>query len=151
VKDKVREDLIKKKAIDAAQQKAAAMASAVKTTPGDFAKAAKAAGVEVKSTELVARGSALPDIGQSDAVDAAAFALPPGAVSDPISTDNAIVIARVVERKDVTPAELTAARTNLRDELLNERKSRFYSAYMAKAKTRMKIRVDRETLRAVVT
>jgi peptidyl-prolyl cis-trans isomerase D len=151
VKDKVREDVIKKKAIETARQKAVSTAAALKTKPGGFAGAAKAAGLEVKTTELVARGSALPDIGQSDAVDAAVFALPAGGVSDPIRTDTAIVLAHVVERKDATPAELATARAGFREELLNERKGRFFSAYMTKAKTRMKIRIDRDTLRSVVT
>lgn len=151
VKDKVREDVIKKKAIEAARQKAAALATAARIRPADLAKAAKAAGLEAKTTEPIARGSALPDIGQSDAVDAAVFALPAGGVSDPVPTDNAIVVARVVERKDVTPVELAAARAGLRNELLNERKGRFFAAYMSKAKEKMRIRIDRETLRSVIT
>ena len=46
---------IKQKAIEAARQKAAAIAAQMKT--GDFAAAAKAAGLEVKTTDLIARGA----------------------------------------------------------------------------------------------
>jgi peptidyl-prolyl cis-trans isomerase D len=147
VKDRVRNDVIQKKAVDAAKQKAASLAASLKA--GDFAKAAKAAGLEVKPTELVARGATLPDVGQSDAVDAAVFALPAGAVTDPIQTDNAIVVARVVEKKEVTPAEVASGRATMRTELLNERRGRFFASYMTKAKQRMNIRINPETLRRV--
>jgi peptidyl-prolyl cis-trans isomerase D len=148
VKDRVRQDVIVKKAVDAARQKAASLSASLKA--GDLAGAAKAAGLEVKTTELVARGSALPDVGQSDAVDAAVFALPAGAVTEPIQTDNAIVVARVVEKKEVTPAEVEAGRAAMRTEVVNERRSRFFASYMTKAKQRMNIQIDSETLRRVI-
>jgi peptidyl-prolyl cis-trans isomerase D len=149
VKEKVREDVLRKKGVDAASQKAASIAASLKG--GDFAKAAKTAGLDMKTTELVARGSALPDVGQSDVVDRAVFTLPAGAVSDPIQTDGAIVIAHVVERRDVTPSEIESGRATLRQEMLNERRGRFFAAYMTKAKQRMKIRINQETLRQVIT
>ena len=148
VKDCVREDVILKKAVDAARQKAASLSASLKA--GDFAKAAKAAGLEVKTTELVARGLALPDVGQSDAVDAAVFALPAGAITEPIQTENAIVVARVVEKKEVTPAEVAAGRAEMRTEVMNERRGRFFASYMTKAKQRMNIRINPETLRRVI-
>jgi peptidyl-prolyl cis-trans isomerase D len=147
VKDRVRNDVIVKKAVDAAKQKAASLAASLKT--GDFTKAAKAAGLDVKTTELVPRGSTLPGVGQSETVDAAVFALPAGAVTDPIQTENAIIIARVAEKKDVTPAEVAGGRTAMRAELLNERRGRFFASYMTKAKQRMNIRINPDTLRRV--
>ena len=66
VKDRVKEDLTKQKAKELARQKAAAFGGAVKGA-GDMAKAAKAAGVEVKTTELIAREAPLPEIGVSPA------------------------------------------------------------------------------------
>jgi hypothetical protein len=39
----------------------------------------------------------------------------------------------------VTEDEVVAGRPQLRDELLNERRNRFYAAYMAKARERMRI------------
>ncbi len=148
-KDKVREDVTKQKAKDLALQKATAAAATLKGA-ADWTKAAKAAGVEVKTTELVARESPLPEIGVSAAVDAAAFALAAGAVSEPIVTDNAVVVVKVVERKQPTPAEIAAGRDALRDEMVNDRRSRFFSAYMQKAKAKMKIEVNRENVQKVI-
>ena len=52
----------------------------------------------MKTTELVARGAPIGDAGVSPAIDAVAFALPAGGVSDPIVTDNGAVVVKVVER-----------------------------------------------------
>ncbi|MGH9407891.1 MAG: peptidyl-prolyl cis-trans isomerase [Vicinamibacterales bacterium] len=147
VKARVRDDVLKQKAVEAARQKAASIDAALKTTQsGDFDKAAKAAGLDVKTTDLIARGSAIPDVGASPAVDDVAFALPQGGVSDPIVTDNGAAIIKVTERKDATPADLAAQQDSLRTELLNDRKNKFFSAYMTKARQRMKITVHRETI-----
>jgi peptidyl-prolyl cis-trans isomerase D len=149
VKDRVKEDLTRQKARDLALQKANALAAALKGS-GDMAKAAKAAGVEVKTTELVARDAPLPEIGVSPQVDAVAFAMTAGAVSDPIVTDNAVAVVKVVEHKQPTPAELAAERDRLREEMLTDRRGRFFAAYMQKAKAKMKIEVNRENLQRVI-
>ncbi|RPH35285.1 MAG: hypothetical protein EHM91_17430, partial [Planctomycetota bacterium] len=149
VKDKVKDDLTKQKAKDLAVQKATALAAALKAS-GDMAKAAKAAGLEVKTTELIARESALPEIGVSPEVDQVAFTLPAGTASDPIVTENAVAVVKVVEHKQPTATELAAERDGLRQEMLNDRRGRFFAAYMQKAKAKMKIEVNRENLQRVV-
>lgn len=148
VQARVREDVLKKKAVDAARQKAASISAQLKSDTFDAA--AKAAGVEVKATELIARGAAITDVGVSPAVDAAAFALPAGGVSDPIVTDAGAVIVKVLERKDATGEELAKGKQSLQDELLNERRNRFYGAYMAKAREKMKIEINSQVLAQVV-
>jgi peptidyl-prolyl cis-trans isomerase D len=148
VRDRVREDVVKKKALDVARQKAASVAATLKSA-ADFAAAAKAAGLEPRTSELVARGAALPDVGISPAVEQAAFTLPAGAVSDPISAGNAVAIVKVIQREP-PPAFDAAAKDSLRSDLLNDRRSRFFASYMTKAKERMKIRINRETLKKVV-
>lgn len=149
VRDRVREDVVKEKARDLARQKAQAVAASLKSA-ADFGKAAKAAGLESKSTELISRESPLPEIGISAAVDRVAFAMPANAVSDPITADTGVAIVKVVEKKDVTPADLVSGRDQLKQEMLADRKNRFFSAYMVKAKQKMKIEVNRETLQRVV-
>jgi len=145
VKDRVREAVLRRKALDAATARATELAATLRAS-SDFAAAAKAAGYEAKTTELVPRGTALPDVGTSAALDTAVFALPAGAVSDPLAGPSAVAIVHVVEKKDVSPQEIAAGQAALRDEMLQERRGRFFSAYMAKAKQRMKITIDRERL-----
>jgi peptidyl-prolyl cis-trans isomerase D len=145
VKDRVRDEVVKQKARDLSKQKAAEIAAKLKTAP-DFEKAAKAAGVEAKTTDLITQDSPIPDLGVAPAVEDAAFRLPVGAVSDPIATDNGTAVIKVVEKKSVTPEEWASSKDRFRDELLTDRRNRFFSAYMVKAKQKMKIEVNRESL-----
>ena len=149
VKERVREDLIKSKATEMSRQRASEIAAALKSSK-DFAAAAKAQGLEAKDTELVPRGSPLPDVGVSAEVERLAFTLPAGSVSDPIQTTDSTVIVRIVDRDEVTPDELRQAQEAFRAELLNERRGRFFSAYMGKAKEKMKVEVRNDVLQRVL-
>ena len=148
VKQRVRDDVLKKKAVDVAREQAAKIAAQLKS--GDFTDAAKAAGLEVKTTELITRGSPIGDAGASPAVEAAAFSLPVGGVSDAITTDTGAVVVKVLERKDPTADEIKAGVSNTKDQLLNERRGRFFAAYMTKAKERMTVRINRQVIAQVV-
>jgi peptidyl-prolyl cis-trans isomerase D len=147
VKDRVRDDVIKAKAIELAKAKAAQVSQSAK---GNFAAAAKSAGVDVKTTEFVPRGTALPDVGVSAAVDDAVFKLQAGETSQPISTENVVVVAHVKERQDIKPDALKAEHDNVRDELLQQRRQEFFAAYMTKAKAKMKIEYNDDTIKTLL-
>ena len=113
------------------------------------------------TTDFIARGAPVPDVGVSPAVDAVAFALPVGGVSDPIVTDTGAVIVKLLEKKEATAASAAAVETApgaepppskdaLKTELLNERRNRFYAAYMTKARERMKVTINRELIAQLV-
>ena len=55
-----------------------------------------------------------------------------------------------VARVPCTPEELTNNKDRFREELLGDRKNRFFSAYMAKAKQKMRIEVNRQALQRVI-
>jgi peptidyl-prolyl cis-trans isomerase D len=150
VKDKVRDEVVKQKAREASKQKAADLAAKLKSA-GDFEKAAKAAGVEAKTTDLIAQDAPIPDLGNAPAVTDAAFKLAQGAVSEPIATDNGTAVVKVLEKKEVTTEEWTTSKDKFREELLTDRRNRFFSAYMVKAKQKMKIEVNRESLQRAVS
>jgi len=150
VKDRVRDEVVKQKARDASRQKAADIAAKLKSA-SDFEKAAKAAGVEAKTTDLITQDSPIPDLGNAPAVTDAAFKLSAGGVSDPVATDNGTAVVKVLEKKEVTPEEWTTSKDKFREELLTDRRNRFFSAYMVKAKQKMKIEVNRESLQRAVS
>jgi len=149
VKDRVRDDVIKIRAAELSKQKAGEVASTLRSAK-NFAAAAKAQGLEAKDTQLITRGSPLPDIGVSPDADKAAFTLPVGSVSDPIATPSGTVIVRVAERQDVTPQAFRAAKETFRTQLLAERRDMFFASYMAKAKQNMKIQVNNDAVRRVL-
>jgi hypothetical protein len=144
-RDKVRDDVTREKAMELARQRAASLSAARST----FVNAARAAGAEVSTTDAITRGSVLPVIGVNDAVDRAAFALQVGEVSQPVSTDTAVVVVRLAERQDIVPATLEAERESIRGELADQRGGAFFDAYMTKAKSRMTIQYNDAALRAV--
>lgn len=146
---RVREDVTREKAAELLKSRAGTIAATLKAAP-DFAAAAKKGGYEIKTSELIARGGALPDIGANADVDKAAFGQPVGTVIGPIATLNGTVIARVAERADVTEAQIADGREALREELVNQRRDRFFSAYMAKAKTKLKIAIRQDVVTQVL-
>ncbi len=150
VKDRVREEVIKQKARDLSKQKAAEIAAKLKSA-SDFEKAAKAAGLEAKTTDLIAKDSPIPDLGNAPAVEEAAFKLPVGTVSDAIATDTGSAIVKVLEKQEVKPEDWASAKDRFREDLLTDRRNRFFAAYMAKAKQKMKINVNRESLQKAVS
>jgi peptidyl-prolyl cis-trans isomerase D len=144
VKDRVRDDALRQKAAELARARAQSLASELKT---DFTAATKQAGLEVKTTELIARGSTWPDVGISPALDAAAFSLPVGGVSGPIPTDAGTAVVHIVQREEIDGAALAAARDTLRNELLEAERNKFYSAYMQKVQDRFKTEINQDVLR----
>jgi peptidyl-prolyl cis-trans isomerase D len=149
VRERVRDDVIRERAAELAKGKAAEIATMLKGAK-DFAAAVKKAGLEVKTTELIARGAPIPDLGVSPDVDKVAFALPQGGVSDPISTPQGTAIVRVVEKTAVTDAEVTAGLDTVREELVNQRRDKFFSGYMVEAKKKLNVEINQETLQRAV-
>jgi peptidyl-prolyl cis-trans isomerase D len=150
VKDKVRQDAIRAKAAELSKQRANELAAGFKSAP-NFAAAAKAQGLEAKDTDLIARGAAIPDVGTNPEVDKAAFSLPVGGVSAPISTPEGTVIVKVVQRDEITPAQVKTGSEAFRAELLNERRTQFFNAYMGKARERMKVEINPEVVSRVTS
>jgi peptidyl-prolyl cis-trans isomerase D len=147
VRDRVREAFINERASAMARERASALAGAFKA---NFAGAAKSAGLTVQSSELIARGAAFPEVGASVPVETAAFALPAGAVSDPIATDRGTVVLRVAEKEAFVPEKLALEREQLRTQMSEERRGQFFASYMTKAKQKMSIDLNEETLKAMM-
>ncbi len=149
VKDRVRDAVLKNKAVEMAKLKAADAAPKLKVAT-DFGKAAKAAGVEPKPTEFITADAPLPDLGAAPEVMAQIFKLPKDAVSDVLMTPNGAVIVKVVDKAETSETDFTSNRDTFRTELLEDRRNRFFSAYMVKAKQKMKIEVNREAIARVI-
>jgi peptidyl-prolyl cis-trans isomerase D len=149
VKARVRDEVIRQKARDLGRRRATELAEKLKGA-SDFVAAAKSAGFEVQTSELITRDSPIPEVGIAPEVTDAAFRLPTGGVSDPISIETGATIVKVLEKQEVTPTELAANRDRFREELLTDRRNRFFTAYMAKAKQKMRIEVNQDALQRVV-
>ena len=141
VRDDVRENVIRKKALTLAQERAAEAARALGEAD-DFQAAAEEAEYAVGSSDMVGRGAPLPEVGVSAAVEAVAFAMEPGAVSEPVETGGTVAVVHLVEREDASAEDLEAQRDRLRDQLVATRQGQFFTAYMTRVKERLAIDID---------
>jgi peptidyl-prolyl cis-trans isomerase D len=146
VRDRVRDEYIVERAAAMARERASALAAAFKA---NFAGAAKTAGLTVQSSELIARGTAFPEVGVSVPVETAAFALGAGGISEPIATERGTVFVRVAEKQGIKPEAFAAERDQVRSQMLQERRGQFFASYMTKAKQKMTIDLNEETLQAM--
>ena len=149
VRAEVREEVLSRKALTLAREKATEAAASLREAD-DFAEAARAAELGVGTSELITRGSAFPEVGSNAALEAVAFELPIGGVSDAIEVGNATAVVHVVERQDVTPAELEESRETLRGELLQNRQNQFYGSYMTGVQEQLPINIDLAALELAV-
>jgi len=149
VKERVRDEVVRNKAKEFGLKKATEVAGKLKGS-ADFEKAVQAAGFKAQTTELITRDSPIPDLGMAPEVTEAAFALAPGTVSQPIATDTGSAVIKVLEKQEVSPQELAANKQKFRDDLLADRRNRFFAAYMTKAKQKMRIEVNREAVQKLV-
>ena len=140
VEARVRDDVIRRKAFAAAQERAAEAATLLQMAE-DFTQAAETEDLEVSTGESIGRGSAIPGVELNAAVEAAAFSLSAGDTSDPVVTDNSAVILHVHERQEATESDFQATRETLRNDIITERQGQFFAAYMENAKTRITIDV----------
>ena len=149
VKERVRDEVVRNKAKEFGLKKANEVAAKLKGA-ADFEKAVQAAGFKAQTTEMITRDSPIPDLGMAPEVTEAAFSLAPGTVSQPIATDTGSAVIKVLEKQEVTPQEMTANKQKFRDDLLADRRNRFFAAYMTKAKQKMRIEVNREAVQKLV-
>ena len=149
VRARVRDDVIQVKALDLARKKAGQIAATLKSAP-DFQAAAKAAGLATTTTDLLGREAVVPGVGLSPEIDAVAFTLAPGGVSGAISFAQGAAVIKVLERQETTAVAFATAKDAFREDLLSERRTRFYSAYMDRARERLRIAVDAEGLKRIV-
>ena len=138
---RVRDDVIRQKAFASAQERAAEVATLLKTAE-DFTQAAEAESLEVDTGDSVARGGAVPGVGLNVAVEAVAFSLSADETSDPVLTDDSAVILHVHERQEATASDFDATRETLRSEIIAARQNQFFAAYMENAKAKITIDVD---------
>jgi peptidyl-prolyl cis-trans isomerase D len=103
----------------------------------DLAAPAKALGLEANTSELVARGTAITDIGAASQLGAA-FTLPVGQTGDPVFLGANWVVFRVLEHQAPNMADLPNQRKEITDQMLQTRRQMAYEAFRAALENRLK-------------
>ena len=150
VEARVRDDVIRRKAFVTAQERANEIATTLQDAD-DFTAAAEGEELIVNSSDLIARGAAVPGVGLNADVEAMAFSMNVGETSDPVLTGNSAVILHVHERQEADDEDFETTRESLHQELVAERQSQFFSAYMENAKARITISIDLAALAQATT
>jgi len=107
------------------------------------------ADVEMSINESYLRGSELSDAGRSIAVETKAFELPIGELSEPLPSDNGFVIMRVLERSGFDAADFSDEKESFEQQLLNERRSRIWGAFVANLQSRYDVQIDWQAIRSI--
>jgi peptidyl-prolyl cis-trans isomerase D len=93
---------------------------AAKANGGDLAQAAKAMGLEVKTSELFKRDATVDGLGSANYFDLA-FNSPVGTVLEPVPMPDATVVARVAQRADADLSKLAEQRDQIREKLKGDK------------------------------
>jgi len=135
VRDKVRTDIVEEQALARARELAAQVRAGAEKS--GLEKAAAAAGLVRKETpSLTGRGQPLGDLGTGEALDAAAFALTQGSLSEPVRTTGGWAVLRVLEKKTAQAGELARQRGAVRAQLREQRRAELFRAFLASARER---------------
>jgi len=126
VRARVEEDYRADQAKVLAADKAKQFAAQAKT--GDFAKAAKAAGLTVKESKDFSEQESVVGLGSGSQL-AAAFTLMPGQTSDLVTLGANSVVFRVVSHTPANDADFGQQRDSIAEELLDRKRSLAFELY----------------------
>jgi peptidyl-prolyl cis-trans isomerase D len=99
----------------------------------DLAKAAKAVGATVKTSDLVGLTDQVPGLGQVGQIAPQLFDLQVGAISGPINAEQSGVVAKVTDKQQPSDADIAKNFDQTRDQLLEQRRSEAFNVFLSNA------------------
>jgi peptidyl-prolyl cis-trans isomerase D len=130
LRDAIRERLIQQKRVEALVPRARQIAQAV-VSGQSLEEAASKAGLDVEKTDMFTRVMTVPGIGRGNEAIGAAFGLPVGAVSQPITTDNGVYVIRVDRRATADRSAFEAQKEQQRTSMLERLRQARVQQFMA--------------------
>jgi len=97
----------------------------------DLAKAAKAVGATLKTSDLVGLSGQVPDFGQVGQVAPQLFEMAPGNISGAINAQRTGVVAKILDKQEPSADEIAKNFDQTRDQILAERRSEAFSVFMS--------------------
>ena len=136
VRDKAVSEFKQQKANELAKSKADELEKRVKAGE-KFAAAAKALGLDPKTSDSFARNGSVANLGSGKQL-APAFALKVGQVGPALSLGSNWAVYQVVERQDANPADLDKQKKEITDSLLKQKRELAFSAFQTSLNDRLK-------------
>lgn len=97
----------------------------------DLAKAAKAVGAKMETSDLVSPTGQVTDLGDVGQVAPQLFNLNVGNISDPIVTQRTGVVARIVDKQEPSTEDIAKNFDQTRDQLLAEQRNAAFSVFVS--------------------
>jgi peptidyl-prolyl cis-trans isomerase D len=129
-------DLKREKSTELAKSKSEELTKRAKAGE-KFDAAAKALGLEPKTTDSIARDGSIPGAASGKQV-AAAFNLKSGDVAPPLSLGQNWLAYRVAEKTEANPADFDNQKKQLTEELLQSKRTLAFDAFRTALDTRLK-------------
>jgi peptidyl-prolyl cis-trans isomerase D len=150
VKDRVRADLVEEKA--RAQALARAQELRARAQSEGLDKAASALGLARKETPApVGRDEPIGELGATQQLEDAAFALAPQTVSEPLPVPAGFAVLRVLEKTPFDPAAFAQQKAGVVTSLEQQRKQRLFQSYVDRARERFPVARHPAALRRVIS
>jgi peptidyl-prolyl cis-trans isomerase D len=136
VRDKIISELRQTKSQQLAQSKIEDLVKRVKAGE-KFDAAAKALGLEAKTSDLLARNGSIPGLGSAKQL-MPAFSLKTGDVGTPTPMGASWVAYQVVDKVEANPADLEAQKGKILDTLLQSKRNMAFDAFRISLEDRLK-------------
>lgn len=136
VRDKVIADLKQEKAAAEARAKSEELIKRVKAGE-KFDAAAKALGLEAKTSDEFARGGSIPNVASGKQL-ALAFQSKVGEVAPPLSLGNNWLVYEVVDKQEPNPAGFEKQKKEITDKVLQNKRSLAFEAFRTALEERLK-------------
>jgi peptidyl-prolyl cis-trans isomerase D len=137
VRDKVVTALKEQKASELAQQKAQDLDKRVKGGE-KFEAAAKALGLEAKTSELFARNGSIPNVANGKQLSAA-FTLKTGdVVPAPLSVGSNWLVYKIADKQEPNPADFDKQKAEITESLLQQKRNMAFDAFQTALDKRLK-------------
>lgn len=136
VRERVTADYRREKAADLGKTRAEELGKRARAGEA-LSSAAKALGLEAKTSEPFARIGSLSEVSSARQL-AAAFSLPVGQAGPPVFLGSNWVIYRVVEREDVKPEDFARLNKETEPQLLQAKRQLAYEAFRSALEERMR-------------
>ena len=143
-RDEITRRLRTQKKLDRLEAQAKALATAAASSTLEAA--AQQQNLTVTSSDVFTRGGFVPGMGRLNEAIGAAFSLPIGAVSNPIKTDEAVIVMRVDRRVEADRAKWEAQKATQRTSLTQGLRQQRIQAFLTQLRAAAEVEDNRKDI-----
>src|ERR1700720_2270772 len=136
VRDRVVAELKQQKSTEIARQKADDLEKRLKSAE-KFETAAKALGLDPKTSDLFARNGSITGAASGKQLSAA-FQMKPGDVGPPLNLGSSWFVYRILEKQEPNPADFEKQKKDLTDQVLQTKRNLAFEAFRTALEARLK-------------